>query len=89
MIAALAWGIAAGILARALFGGTKPGLLMTLVAGFAGSVLGFLVAHELLGMHEMHLFAPEGLMPASIGALVLLLVADRVRRATRRKTTFG
>lgn len=89
MIEALAWGVAAGFLARAVFGGAKPGVLMTLVAGFGGSLLGFLVAHELLGIHEMHLFKPEALLPASVGALFLLLVADRVRRATRRKTTFG
>ena len=89
MIAALVWGIAAGFLARAVFGGAKPGVLMTLLAGFGGSVLGFLVTHELLGIHEMHLFKPEGLLPASVAALVLLLAADRLRRATRRKTTFG
>ena len=89
MIPALVWGIAAGLLARAVLGGARPGVLITLIAGFGGSVIGFLVTHELLGIHEMHLFKPEGLLPASIGALVLLLVADRVRRATRHKTTFG
>lgn len=89
MIEALAWGVAAGFLARAVFGGAKPGVLMTLVAGFAGSLLGFLVAHELLGIREMHLFKPDALLPASIGALVLLLVSDRVRHVRRRKPTFG
>lgn len=89
VIAALVWGIAAGFLARAVFGSASPGVLVTLIAGFGGSVLGFLVTHELFGIHEMHLFAPEGLLPASVGALVLLFVADRVRRAARHKTTFG
>lgn len=89
MISALVWGIAAGFLARAVVGGAKPGVLITLVAGFGGSLIGFLVTHELLGIHEMHLFAPEGLLPASVGALVLLLLGARVRRATRHKTTFG
>lgn len=89
MIAALVWGIAAGFLARVCFGGAKPGVLMTLVAGFGGSILGFLVAHELLGIHEIHLFEPEGFLPASVGALVLLLVADRIRRGARHKTMFG
>lgn len=89
MIAALAWGITAGCIARAMFGGDKPGLLMTLIAGFGGSVLGFLVAHELLGLHQMHLFAPEGLLPASVAALGLLLLANRLRRAHRRNTIFG
>lgn len=64
-------------------------MLVTLIAGFGGSVLGFLVTHELFGLHEMHPFAPEGLLPASVGALGVLFVVDRVRRATRRKTTFG
>lgn len=88
MIAALAWGIAAGFLARAVVRGDKPGVLMTLIAGFGGSVIGYLVAHELLGVHEMHLFAPEGVLPASVGALVLLL-GDRIRRSARHRSTFG
>lgn len=89
MIAALVWGIAAGFLARAVFGGARPGVVVTLIAGFGGSVIGFLVAHELFKIHEMHLFAPEGLLPATVGALVVMLIADRVRRAARHKTTFG
>lgn len=89
MIAALAWGIAAGCIARAVLGGSKPGLLMTVAAGFGGSLLGFLVAHELLGLHEMHLFTPESLLPASAAALSLLLLASRLRRSHRRNTIFG
>lgn len=90
MIAALAWGIAAGCLARAAFRGDKPSLLVTLLAGFGGSVVGFLVAHEALGLHAMHLLAPEGLLPASAAALGLLLANSRLRGAkNRRKTTFG
>lgn len=89
MIEALAWGVAAGLLARAMFGADKPGLLMTLLAGFGGSVLGFLLAHEVLGLHEMHLFAPEGLLPAGAAAGLLLLLGNRLRRAHRRRTIFG
>ncbi len=88
MIAALAWGVAAGCLARALVGG-EPGLLATLFAGFGGSVVGYVVAHELLGRHDMHLFAPEGLLPASVAASLLLLAHNRLRRANRRTTMFG
>ncbi|MDQ3677738.1 MAG: hypothetical protein M3401_13225 [Actinomycetota bacterium] len=84
MIAALAWGIAAGFLARAIVGGEKPSLPVTLLAGFAGSVIAFFVGHELLGLHEIHLFAPEGLLPASAAALGLLLAAGRLRRGGRR-----
>jgi len=89
MIAALAWGLAAGCLARAVLGDHKPGVLMTVIAGLGGSVIGFLVMHELLGRHEMHLFAPESLLPASAAALGLLLAHNRLRRARRRKTIFG
>lgn len=89
MIAVLIWGIAAGCIARAMLDRSKPGLLMTLIAGFGGSLLGFLVAHELLGLHEMHLFTPESLLPATAAALSLLLLAGRLRRAHRRNTIFG
>lgn len=89
MIAALAWGIAAGCLARALVGDDKPGVLATLLAGFGGSILAFFVTHQLLGLHEMHLFAPEALIPASAAAFALLLLGARLRRASRRKTIFG
>ena len=89
MIAALAWGIAAGVLARVLLVKNKPGVLMTILAGFGGSLVGYLVAHELLGRHEMHLFAPESLLPASAAAFGLLVAASRLRRARRRRTIFG
>lgn len=89
VIAALAWGIAAGCLARALLGADKPGLLLTLLAGLGGSVVGYFVAHELLGRHDMHLFAPEGLLPATVAAFAMLVARSRLRRAHRRKTTFG
>jgi len=61
----------------------------TVLAGFGGSVVGFLVTHELFGRREMHLFAPESLLPASAAALGLLLAHNRLRRARRRKTIFG
>lgn len=89
MIAALAWGIAAGCLARALVGGEKPGIVVTLFGGLAGSLVGYFVAHELLGRHDMHLFAPEGLLPATVAAFALLAARNRLRRANRRKTIFG
>lgn len=89
MIAALVWGVAAGCLARALVGGDKPGAVVTLLVGLAGSVVGYLVAHELLGRHDMHLFAPEGLLPASVAAFALLEARNRLRRANRRHTIFG
>ena len=88
MIAASVWG-SSGWTARARCSVSVRGVLVTLIAGFGGSMIGFLATHELLGIHEMHLFAPEGLLPASVGALMVLLAADRVRRAARHKTKLG
>lgn len=87
MIAALVWGIAAGLLARAVLV-DKPGLVATVIAGLGGSALGYLVGHELLGRHDMHLFAAEALLPSTIGALALLRLRSRLRRGHRR-TIFG
>lgn len=90
MIAAVAWGLAAGCLARAMLGDDKPGVVVTVIAGFAGCVLGYLVAHQLLGRHDMHLFAPAALLPSTVAAFGLLLMArNLLRRASRRKRIFG
>jgi|GEM_PF-3053141 len=89
MIAALVWGLAAGVLARAVLGGGGPGLVATLISGLGGYLVGFLLTHELLGVHAMHLFAPEGLLPASALAGGLMIAGGRVRRALRHDTTFG
>jgi len=89
MIAAVVWGLAAGVLARAVVGPDKPGLFVTLISGLAGYVVGFLLTHELFGLHAIHLFAPEGLLPASAMVAGLMLARSRLRRAMRHKTTFG
>lgn len=90
MIAALAWGIAAGCLARAMLGDAKPGVVVTLIGGVAGCVLGYLVAHDLLGRHDMHLFQAGALLPSTIAAFgLLLLLRNTMRRASRRKRMFG
>jgi len=89
VIAALAWGLAAGWIARTLVGRDKPGATVTLINGLGGYVAGFLIIHELFGLHAMHLFTPEGLLPASALAGGLMLASARLRRAARHKTSFG
>lgn len=90
MITALVWGIAAGWLARAMLGNGKPGVVVTLIGGLAGSVLGYLVGHELLGRHDMHLFQAGALLPSTIAAFgLMLLVRHTLRRASRRNRMFG
>ena len=90
VITALAWGVAAGFLARAMLSDGKPGVLITVIAGFAGCALGYLVAHELLGRHDMHLFQAGALLPSTLAAFgMLLAMRSALRRASRRKRTFG
>ena len=76
MLEAVLWSAGTGLAARALLAGTKPGLLVTLLAGVCGCVVGFLVGHELLRIHEFHLFQPESLIPA-VAATAVILIAIR------------
>jgi len=78
MIGALILGLAAGYLGRALMPGRqKMGILMTLVLGVAGSLLGFLIFTELLGIGDTEAFDLGGLIGAIIGVLILLFVYER------------
>ena len=77
MIGALILGLVAGFLARALLPGKDPmGLLATILLGLAGSLVGFLIFTELLGIGDNEAFDLGGLIGAVIGAM-LLLVAYR------------
>jgi len=71
-----------------LLWGDKPGPLLTVVAGLGGCLAGFLVGHQVLQLHEFHLFAPESLMPAVVASVIILLVIRRVMRATQRTWLF-
>jgi len=77
----LLWGAGSGLVARALLSGAKPGALATLLAGFCGCLLGFLVGHELLRIHDFHLFEPESLIPAVTASTIILMA---IRCGTRR-----
>jgi uncharacterized membrane protein YeaQ/YmgE (transglycosylase-associated protein family) len=53
------------------------GILLTLVLGLAGSLLGFLIFTELLGIGDNEAFDLGGLIGAVIGAMILLFLYER------------
>lgn len=89
MLEALLWSAGIGSAARFLLSGKKPGPLITLTAGTGGCLLGFLVGHELLRMHEFHLFEPESLIPATLSSVVLLLLARASLGGPRDRSLFS
>jgi uncharacterized membrane protein YeaQ/YmgE (transglycosylase-associated protein family) len=73
MIGAIILGIVAGFLARALMPGKDPmGFFATVLLGLAGSLVGFLIFTELLGIGDNQAFDLGGLIGAIIGAMLLL-----------------
>lgn len=92
MIGALILGVVAGFLGRLLMPGKdKMGFLATVVLGLAGSLLGFLVFTELLGIGDDQAFDLGGLPGAVLGVIALLAVYrmtlrdKRDKRAERRR----
>jgi uncharacterized membrane protein YeaQ/YmgE (transglycosylase-associated protein family) len=90
LIGAIILGIVAGFIARALMPGKDPmGFFMTILLGLAGSLVGFLIFTELLGIGDNQAFDLGGLIGAVIGAMLLLVLyrkfvgyGDRDGRAT-------
>ena len=79
MIGAIILGLLAGFIARALMPGRQSmGILMTMLLGLAGSVLGFLLFTELLGIGDNEAFDLGGLVGAVIGAMILLFAYERI-----------
>jgi uncharacterized membrane protein YeaQ/YmgE (transglycosylase-associated protein family) len=77
MIGAIILGLVAGYIAKALVPGPDPGgFFVTILLGLAGSLLGFFLFTELLGIGDTEAFDLGGLVGAIIGT-VLLLVAYR------------
>jgi uncharacterized membrane protein YeaQ/YmgE (transglycosylase-associated protein family) len=73
VIGALILGVLAGFIGRLLMPGKdKMGFLATIVLGIAGSLLGFLVFTELLGIGDDQAFDLGGLIGAIIGTMILL-----------------
>jgi uncharacterized membrane protein YeaQ/YmgE (transglycosylase-associated protein family) len=75
MVGAIVLGIVAGYIGRLLMPGRdKMGFIMTVLLGLAGSVVGFLVFTELLGIGDNEMFDLGGLIGAIIGVMILLLL---------------
>jgi len=85
MIGAIILGILAGYIAKALMPGKDPGgFFVTILLGLAGSLVGFFVFTELLGIGDTEIFDLGGLIGAIIGTMILLgayrLIAGRQDR---------
>jgi uncharacterized membrane protein YeaQ/YmgE (transglycosylase-associated protein family) len=89
MIGAIILGLLAGYIAKALLPGDDPGgFFVTILLGLAGSLIGFFIFTELLGIGDSDMFDLGGLIGAIIGTMLLLLVyrqfaggGDRTRPA--------
>ena len=75
MVGAIILGIVAGYIGRLLMPGKdKMGFIATMLVGLAGSVVGFLIFTELLGIGDNEIFDLGGLIGAIIGVMLLLLI---------------
>jgi uncharacterized membrane protein YeaQ/YmgE (transglycosylase-associated protein family) len=73
MVGAIVLGIVAGYVGRLLMPGRdKMGFIATMLVGLAGSVIGFLVFTELLGIGDNQAFDLGGLLGAIVGVMILL-----------------
>jgi uncharacterized membrane protein YeaQ/YmgE (transglycosylase-associated protein family) len=91
MIGAIILGLLAGYIAKALLPGKDPGgFFVTILLGLAGSLVGFFIFTELLGIGDSDMFDLGGLVGAIIGTMILLgvyrAVAGRDERPTRTAT---
>ncbi len=74
MIGAIILGLLAGYIAKALLPGDDPGgFFVTILLGLAGSLIGFFIFTELLGIGDTKAFDLGGLIGAIIGTMLLLL----------------
>jgi uncharacterized membrane protein YeaQ/YmgE (transglycosylase-associated protein family) len=73
MIGAIILGLLAGFIAKALMPGDDPGgFFVTILLGLAGSLVGFFLFTELLGIGDDKAFDLGGLVGAIIGTMILL-----------------
>jgi uncharacterized membrane protein YeaQ/YmgE (transglycosylase-associated protein family) len=73
MIGAIILGLLAGYIAKALLPGKDPGgFFVTILLGLAGSLVGFFVFTEVLGIGDNEMFDLGGLVGAIIGTMILL-----------------
>lgn len=73
MIGAIILGLLAGFIGKALMPGKDPGgFFVTILLGLAGSLVGFFIFTEALGIGDNEMFDLGGLLGAIIGVMVLL-----------------
>jgi uncharacterized membrane protein YeaQ/YmgE (transglycosylase-associated protein family) len=73
MIGAIILGLVAGYVAKLLLPGDDPGgFFVTILLGLAGSLVGFFIFTELLGIGDTEIFDLGGLIGAIIGVMLLL-----------------
>jgi uncharacterized membrane protein YeaQ/YmgE (transglycosylase-associated protein family) len=73
MVGAIILGIVAGYVGRLLMPGRdKMGFIATMLLGLAGSVVGFLIFTQLLGIGDTQMFDLGGLIGAILGVILLL-----------------
>ena len=85
IIAAIVIGIVAGYLGRLLLPGRDPmGFVQTVVFGIIGSLVGYFIFAEVLGIGDSDKFDFGGIIGAVIGTILVLLVWRAV--AGRDKT---
>ena len=86
MIGALILGLLAGFIGKLLMPGKDPGgFFVTILLGLAGSLVGFLLFTELLGIGDNEAFDLGGLIGAIIGVMILLLHLPPDRRGPRER----
>jgi uncharacterized membrane protein YeaQ/YmgE (transglycosylase-associated protein family) len=79
MIGAIILGLVAGYVAKALVPGKDPGgFFVTILLGLVGSLVGFFLFTELLGIGDDDMFDLGGLVGAVIGTVLVLLVYRRM-----------
>jgi uncharacterized membrane protein YeaQ/YmgE (transglycosylase-associated protein family) len=89
MIGALILGLLAGYIAKAIMPGKDPGgFFVTILLGLIGSLVGFFLFTEVLGIGDDQAFDLGGLIGAIIGTLIVLfayrkLVGGRQGHAVR------
>jgi uncharacterized membrane protein YeaQ/YmgE (transglycosylase-associated protein family) len=75
IIAAIIIGIIAGYLGRLLLPGRDPmGFVQTVILGIVGSLVGYFIFTEALGIGDSEVFDLGGLPGALIGVVIVLLV---------------
>jgi uncharacterized membrane protein YeaQ/YmgE (transglycosylase-associated protein family) len=81
LIGAIIVGAIAGFIGRALLPGRQQmGILATILLGIVGSLAGFLIFTEVLGIGDNETFDLGGLPGAVIGTMIVLYLYDRYAR---------